>query len=338
MTILRTPDERFEMLPGFPYEPHYLEQLPGYEGLRLHYVDAAPTPLTTATTASRSGDARDHAPGAAARPPGTWAPPPRHESPPVFLCLHGEPTWAYLYRKMIPVFTQAGCRVVVPDFFGFGRSDKPVEDQAYTFHFHRDALMRFIEALDLRNVVLVVQDWGGFIGLTLPMEYPDRITGLLIMNTDLPAGRAPSVAFYGFKAFMAMQRDPRVGWLMRRAVPGLSAAEAEAYAAPFPDARYKAGVRRFPRMVMVRPDMEGVEVTRAARDYLARNWSGPTFMAVGTRDPFLGPPVMNRLRETIQAAPEPLRVRAGHFVQEAGREVAGAALGHFMGVHPAPSV
>jgi pimeloyl-ACP methyl ester carboxylesterase len=119
---LRTPDERFEVLPNFPYQPRYLEDLPGFEGLRLHYVDEGPS------------DAED-----------------------VFLCLHGEPTWAYLYRKMIPVFTGAGCRAVAPDFFGFGRSDKPVRDQVYTFEFHRDTMMRFIERLDLQRITLVCQ-------------------------------------------------------------------------------------------------------------------------------------------------------------------------------------
>ena len=167
------------------------------------------------------------------------------------LCLHGQPTWCYLYRKMIPVFLAAGYRVVAPDFFGFGRSDKPVDDAVYTFSFHRGMLMRFIEALDLQRVTLVVQDWGGLLGLTLPMEYPDRIDRLIVMNTGLGVGRSPGPGFDAWKAFVAAKPDFEIGALMQRSVTGLSAAEAAAYDAPFPDRRYRAGVRRFPALVPV---------------------------------------------------------------------------------------
>ena len=126
---LRTLDERFENLPNFPYEPHYIDDLKGYENLRMHYIDEG------------SKDSNE-----------------------VFLCLHGQPTWSYLYRKMIPVFTSAGYRCVAPDFFGFGRSDKPEEDEIYTFDFHRNFLIKFIESLDLKKITLVCQDWGGYWG------------------------------------------------------------------------------------------------------------------------------------------------------------------------------
>ncbi len=132
---LRTPEKRFEQLPGFPYEPHYVDSLPGYEGLRAHYLDLGPK-----------------------------------DAPRTFLCLHGEPTWSYLYRKMIPVMLESGARVIAPDFFGFGRSDKPVHDSAYTFHFHREFLLRFLEHVAPSNITLVVQDWGGTLGLTLPVD------------------------------------------------------------------------------------------------------------------------------------------------------------------------
>ena len=124
----------------------------------------------------------------------TWTSRPSPASGRTVLCLHGQPTWCYLYRKMIPVFTAAGHRVVAPDLFGFGRSDKPVDDAVYTFNFHRGMLMRFIEALDLTRVTLVVQDWGGLLGLTLPMEYPDRIDRLIVMNTGIGVGRSPGPA------------------------------------------------------------------------------------------------------------------------------------------------
>ncbi|MCM2310579.1 MAG: haloalkane dehalogenase [Steroidobacteraceae bacterium] len=294
---LRTPDERFTGLPGFDYLPHYIVDLSGYESLRVHYLDEAP-----------AGDASGR----------------------TVLCLHGQPTWCYLYRKMIPVFTAAGHRVVAPDFLGFGRSDKPVDDAVYTFSFHRGMLLRFIEALDLRRVTLVVQDWGGLLGLTLPMEFPDRIDRLIVMNTGLGVGRSPGPGFDTWKAFVAAQPDFEIGTLMRRAVAGLGDAEAAAYDAPFPDRRYRAGVRRFPALVPVTPDMEGVTESLRAAEFLRERWAGQTFMAVGMQDPVLGPPVMQVLARTIRGCPSPLEVpQAGHFVQEHGREVAEAALRAF---------
>ena len=291
---LRTPDERFAGLPGYAFKPRYLDDLAGYEGLRLHYLD-------------------EGAPGG-------------H----VFLCLHGEPTWAYLYRKMIPVFTGAGHRVVAPDFFGFGRSDKPVEDSVYTFGFHRTTLLRFIERMNLTNITLVVQDWGGLIGLTLPVEMPARFSRLLVMNTTLAVGETPGVGFDGWKAYAKANPDMDVGALMKRATPVLSDAEAAAYSAPFPDVRYKGGVRRFPQLVMVSPEMEGVEVSKRAAAWWSQAWRGQSFMAVGMKDPVLGPPVMAALRQTIHGCPAPLEIReGGHFVQEWGEEIAQAALKHF---------
>jgi pimeloyl-ACP methyl ester carboxylesterase len=294
---LRTPDDRFTGLPGFDYAPQYVEGLPDFGSLRAHYVDATP-------------------PGA---PSGRTV-----------LCLHGQPTWSYLYRKMIPAFTAAGHRVVAPDFFGFGRSDKPVDDSLYTFLFHRRMLLRFVEALDLQRVTLVVQDWGGLLGLTLPMEFPDRIDRLIVMNTGLGVGRSPGPGFDAWKAFVAAKPDFEIGTLMQRSVPGLTAAEAAAYDAPFPDQRYRAGVRRFPALVPVTPDMEGVAESRRAADFFREQWAGQTFMAIGMQDPVLGPPVMQALAKVIRGCPPPLEIpQAGHFVQEHGREVAEAALRAF---------
>lgn len=295
--FLRTPDERFQRLPGFGFAPHYLEGLAGYESLRVHYVDEQPS-------SGRSGR--------------------------TVLCLHGQPTWSYLYRKMIPVFAAAGHRVIAPDFFGFGRSDKPVDDAVYTFLFHRGMLLRFIEALDLQRVTLVVQDWGGLLGLTLPMEFPDRIDRLIVMNTGLGVGRSPGPGFDAWKAFVASQPDFEIGTLMKRSVAGLTDEEAAAYEAPFPDARYRAGVRRFPALVPVAPEMEGVAESRRAAAFFRDHWSGETFMAIGMQDPVLGPPVMQVLAKAIRGCPTPLEVpQAGHFVQEHGREVAEAAMRAF---------
>jgi pimeloyl-ACP methyl ester carboxylesterase len=294
---LRTPDDRFVGLPGFDYAPHYLDRLPGYGSLRVHYLD-------------------EPAAGAA--------------SGRTVLCLHGQPTWSYLYRKMIPIFAAAGHRVVAPDLFGFGRSDKPVDDALYTFAFHRGMLMRFIEALDLRRVTLVVQDWGGLLGLTLPMEYPERIDRLIAMNTGLGIGRSPGPGFDAWKAFVAANPDFDIPTLMKRAVAGLTDAEAAAYDAPFPDRRYRAGVRRFPALVPVETDMDGVPESLRAAQFFRERWAGQTFVAIGMQDPVLGAPVMHALAQTIRGCPPPLELpQAGHFVQEHGEAVARDALAAF---------
>jgi pimeloyl-ACP methyl ester carboxylesterase len=291
--VLRTPAERFKNLPDFPYAPHYDENLNGYEKMRMHYVDEGP-----------------------------------QDAAHVFLCLHGEPTWSYLYRKMIPVFAGAGHRVVAPDFFGFGRSDKPIDDDVYQFDFHRNSLITFIEQLDLSNIILVCQDWGGLLGLTLPMEMPGRFSHLLVMNTTLATGEAKlSDGFLAWRQFVKDNPDFDVPGLMKRACPNLSDEERAAYNAPFPDVRYKAGVRRFPAMVPDHPDAPGAAISRKARDWFKSGWSGKSFMAVGMQDPVLGPPVMKALQRVIKGCPDPYEVEdAGHFVQESGAAVAGKAL------------
>jgi haloalkane dehalogenase len=294
MTIeaLRTPDERFQSLPGWSYAPRYVDDLDGYEGLRAHYIDEGPR------------DARR-----------------------VFLCLHGEPSWAYLYRRMIPVFLASGARVVAPDFFGFGRSDKPIEDTDYTWDFHRDFLIRLVERLDLRNITLVVQDWGGLLGLTLPVAFPERIERLLVMNTAFGIGAAPSDGFIQWRDYVAKTPDLKCGALLKRGAPHLSDAEAAAYDAPFPDPRYKAGVRRFPQLVPIAPEMDGVAVSRAAQAWWREAFHGQSFMAIGMKDPVLGPAVMRALRAHINGCPEPLEIPDGsHFVQEWGEDIAKAAL------------
>lgn len=296
ISALRTADDRFAILPGFPYPAHYLAPLRGFEGLRMHYVDA--------------GD-------------------PAAES--VFVCLHGQPTWSYLFRRMIPVFERAGHRILAPDLFGFGRSDKPVDESLYTFDFHRDALLAFFEALDVRNACLVVQDWGGLLGLTLPMALPERITRLLVMNTALGTGDEPlPEGFLAWRDWSNKNPDMAVGKLLGRACPQLTPAECAAYDAPYPDARYKAGVRRFPNLVPDRPDAPGAATSREAREWLRTRWSGQSFMAIGMRDPVLGPPVMRALHGQIRGCPAPMEVpEAGHFVQEWGESIATAALAHF---------
>ena len=178
--ILKTPPGRFADLLGFPWKAHSRDDLPGFAGLAMAYVDEGPA-------------------GA-----------------PVFLCLHGQPTWSYLYRRMIPHFLAAGGRVVAPDFFGFGRSDKPADDATYTFDFHRNGLLALVRALDLTDITLVVQDWGGLLGLTLPMEMPERFSRAIVMNTALPTGDLPlGKGFLDWRAFANSQPDMAIGKLWR---------------------------------------------------------------------------------------------------------------------------
>ena len=241
-----------------------------------------------------------------------------------YLCLHGEPTWCYLYRRMIPPFVASGARVVAPDFIGFGRSDKPEDEAVYTFEFHRNYLLALIEALDLRNITLVVQDWGGLLGLTLPMEMPERFSRLLIMNTTLATGDVPlSEGFLAWRRYVAKNPDLACGRLLARTCPHLRADEAAAYDAPFPDTRYNAGVRRFPQLVPEHDSDPGAELSRKARDWLKSRWNGESRMAIGASDPVLGVPVMRLLHSWIRHCPEPLVMQnGGHFLQEWGDEVA----------------
>ena len=293
---VRTPDERFAALPEYPWPPHYLSDLPALAGLRLHYLDEGP---------------RD-----AAR---TW------------LCLHGNPAWSYLYRRMIPAFVRAGDRLVAPDMPGFGRSDKPKRESAHTFTWHRQVLLELVERLDLRNVVLVVQDWGGLLGLTLPMADPDRYRGLLVMNTTLGTGDVPLSD--GFKAWREMcARNPEfdVARLFARGNPQMRPEECAAYNAPFPDRGHRAALRAFPPMVPESPEADGAEVSRHAREFWRMQWQGQTLMAIGAQDPVLGVPVMQALRAQIRGCPEPMVLQqAGHFVQEHGEPIAREAVGYF---------
>ncbi len=290
---LRTPDDRFANLAGYPWPAHYVSELASLAGLRMHYLDEGP------------GDA-----------PITW------------LCLHGNPAWSYLYRKMIPVFLGAGHRVVAPDMIGFGKSDKPKKDAAHSFSWHRQTLLELVEWLDLQRVVLVVQDWGGLLGLTLPMAAPHRYAGLLAMNTMLATGESPlTPGFLAWRAMCAKNPEFDVARLFARGNPQMSDAECAAYMAPFPDAGHRAALRAFAPMVPEFEHSDGAPVSRQAREFWSTRWSGTSFMAVGAQDPVLGLPVMRLLQQLVVGCPEPMVLeQAGHFVQEHGQPIAEAAL------------
>ena len=292
--MLRTPDERFVGLPGFGFAPHYLGDLASVDGARVHYLDEGPP-----------------------------------DSPVTVLTLHGNPSWSYVYRHMIPVFTAAGLRVVAPDLIGFGRSDKPADESWHTFDRHRTELLEFVKRLDLRNVMLVCQDWGGILGLTLPMAMPERFTRLLVMNTTLATG-VVSEGFRQWRNYSNAQPDLPVGKLLARGKRDLPAAQAAGYDAPFPDASYKAALRAFPNLVPDGIDAPGAALSRQAQTFLTEQWAGQSFMAIGMQDPVLGGEPMRQLRAQIRGCGEPMEVpEGGHFLQEWGAPIAHAALAHF---------
>jgi tRNA(adenine34) deaminase len=290
---LRTPGACFADIPDYPWQPHYLSDLPSLNGLRMHYLDEGPK------------DAKV-----------------------IWLCLHGNPAWSYLYRKMMPVFLQAGHRVVAPDMPGFGKSDKPKKDRAHSFGWHRQVLLEFVEALNLQHIHLAVQDWGGILGLTLPMAAPERYQGLLVMNTTLAtAQQALSPGFLAWRQMCADKPLFDVGRLFGRGNPHMSEAECAAYNAPFPDAGHRAALRAFPPMVPEFEYSEGADISRQAQTFWQHEWTGKSFMAIGAQDPVLGVEVMQALRQSIRHCPEPMVLpQAGHFVQEHGEVIAQAAI------------
>jgi haloalkane dehalogenase len=297
--LLRTPDSRFDDLPEYPFAPHYLDDFERLPGARMHYLDEGePT----------SGE--------------------------VFLCLHGAPTWSYLYRKMIPIFSGPGHRVVVPDLIGCGKSDKLARKADYSYHLHRNLLLEFVARLDLRNVTLVCQDWGGLLGMTLPMEMPGRFTRLLAMNTTvMPCNLRFNPTFRVWRLWARLSPDVSPGRVVKINEWRLTRRERAAYDAPFPDRRYKAGARAFPALVPLRPVDDGADVLRRAEHWWRQDWDGDAFIAIGTWDRALGLNMMLPLQKVIRNCPDPLMVDAGHYVQERGEVVATRALDHFGMAH-----
>jgi haloalkane dehalogenase len=286
MEALRTPDDRFANLPGYTFEPRYTET----DGLRIHYLDEGPP---------------------AASP---------------VLMLHGEPSWSYLYRKMIPIVVAAGHRVVAPDLVGFGRSDKPVRREDYTYQRHVDWMRHVLLALDLRDVTLVCQDWGGLLGLRLVAEHPERFARVVTANTFLPTGDVPAgPAFLAWKEYSQTTPDFQVG----RIVSGGSATAlppevVAAYDAPFPDDRYKAGARQFPLLVPVTPDDPAAVPNRKAWEVLSR-WTKPWLTAFSDGDPITvgGDRIFQERIPGAKGVRHVTIAGGGHFLQEdRGEELA----------------
>jgi haloalkane dehalogenase len=291
----RTPDERFDGLPGYPWEPRYRE----WEGLRLAYLDEGGE--------GSSGDGAGE----------------------TIVLLHGEPTWSYLWRKVMPPLLDAGHRCIAPDLPGFGRSDKPTEMDWYSYDGHTDAIASLLEELDLRDVTLVVHDWGGPIGLRVAAESPERISRLVVMDTGIFTGEQKmSDAWKAFRDFVARTEDLPIGMLIQGAcatdVPDEVIA---AYEAPFPSPDSKAGARAFPLLLATTPDAPGAEAGRNALAALQAS-SPPALVLWADSDPILTPEMGARLAEKLGwPAPEPIP-NASHFLQEdqgemIGRRIAG---------------
>jgi haloalkane dehalogenase len=287
--VFRTPDERFEGLPGYDFEPRYAD----VDGLRLHYLDEG-------------------------------------EGAPV-VCFHGEPTWSYLYRKMLPPLVAAGSRVICPDYPGFGRSDKPTDRDWYTYDRHVDFMSRLLAQLDVRDATVVVQDWGGPIGLRWAAENPDRVARLVILNTGLFAGQV-NEAFMAWRNFAERNPDLPVGFVIQGATASDVPAEVvAAYEAPWPNAESKAGVAQFPLLVPTSGDAPGVAEMDATRERLAA-WEKPALVCFSDSDPIFTPKAGQRFVDLIPGAEE-LRVIEGaaHFLQEDKGEQIAAEVNSFLG-------
>ena len=291
MKILRTPDERFGNLPDYSFSPNYAD----IDDLRIHYVDEGPP-----------------------------------DAPPI-LMLHGEPSWSYLYRHMIPVFKEAGYRTVAPDLVGFGRSDKPAKISDYTYQRHVDWMTAWLEKLDLQNITLVCQDWGSLIGLRLAAENSERFARIVVGNGALPTGdSSPNLVFKIWKTFALYSPWFPIGRIVdagcvRKLTPEIRAA----YDAPFPDKSYKAGARAFPRLVPMKPNDPAAAANRAAWEVL-KTWEKPFLTAFSDGDPTMRG--LDRVfQKEVPGAKGQNHVtikRAGHFLQEdQGEELAQVTVG-----------
>ena len=298
MKILRTPDERFENLPGYPYDPHYAEVSVGGDrdtALRVHYVDEGPA------------DA------------------------PAILMMHGEPSWSYLYRKMIPIFVEAGYRAVAPDLVGFGRSDKPVERANYTYARHLGWMQDWFDQLKLTDVTLVCQDWGGLLGMRLVAAQPDRFSRVVTANTMMPTGDMnPGKAFKKWLKFSQETPTFPIGEMLQKSTTtDLTDDVIAAYDAPFPSDEYKAGARQFPALVPITPDDPEAQPNRDAWKVL-QTFTKPWLCAFSDQDPVTrgADKFITAVIPGCKGQPHTTIENGGHFLQEdKGEELANVVVG-----------
>ena len=298
MKVLRTPEERFAKLADFDFEPHFVEVSDGDTTLRVHYLDEGPS----------GGD--------------------------VVLLLHGEPSWSYLYRKVIPVLVAAGLRAVAPDLVGFGRSDKPAERGDYSYARHVEWMRAaLLDGLGLAGITMVGQDWGGLIGLRLVAEHPDRFTRVVAANTGLPTGdQGLSDAFMAWQRYSQETPAMPIGTIVSGGCTSpLSPDVVAAYDAPFPDESYKEGARMFPVLVPTRPDDPAADANRRAWDALGR-WHKPFLTAFSDGDPITkgGDDIFRRMVPGAGGQPHTTISGAGHFLQEDRGEELGRVVADFV--------
>ena len=278
LSFMRTPDARFQELPDYPFAPHYVT----VDGLRMHYLDeGAPT------------------------------------ADPI-LMLHGEPTWSYLYRQMIPICAAAGHRVIAPDLIGFGKSDKPNHINDYSYQSHLDWLQNLLDQLDLKQITLVCQDWGSLLGLRLLTANPDRFKAVVIGNGMLPTGQHKvPLAFHLWKNFALYTPILPIGRIIQAGTQRtLSRAERLAYDAPFPNAIYQAGARAFPRLVPTKPNQPEAVANQQAWQVLER-WDKPFLTVFSSGDPITRGGDRYLQKRVAGAKNQPHQtLKGGHFLQE----------------------
>ncbi len=293
MKALRTPDERFDNLPGYDFEAQYVEA----DGLRMHYVDEGP----------RDGE--------------------------VVLLLHGEPSWSYLYRHMIPPLADAGLRVIAPDLIGFGKSDKPARKSDYSYEIHVDWMRHFVESLNLCDITLFCQDWGSLIGLRVAAENEHRFARIALGNGGLPTGDQDMPrAFLIWRAFALYSPWFPIGRIIQSGtITTLPDDVVAAYDAPFPSAKYKAGARAFPALVPTTPNNPASDANRAAWE-IFRRWDKPFLTTFSNRDPITRGGQIP-WQENVPGAKDQVHVKirnAGHFLQEDKGEELAAVLIDFI--------
>lgn len=292
--FIRTPETRFLNLDNFPYTPSYIQNLKDSDGARLSYID-------------EQSDSKETA-----------------------LFLHGNPTWSYCYRKMIPIMLESGFRAIAPDMIGFGRSDKPIYQQWHTFEKHINILRSFIETLDLTNITLICHDWGGMFGLNLVPSMPHRFKRIIALNTMLCTGDIMPEIWYRWLAYSNGHPNLDPTECLIDCGCTLTRSEISSFLAPYPNALYKAAFRQFPNFIPDRPERFGAQLGQDSVKFWQQHWQGESFVAIGMMDEILRNPTNDLACKVIRGCPTPMRIEsAGHFLFEWGDQVLQEALKSF---------
>ena len=291
--FIQTPEHYFHNIDNYPYTPNYINDIPETGGGRLHYVDVG------------------------------------QDINGVALCLHGNNTWGYCYRKMIQPLVEHGYRVIVPDMIGFGRSDKPVYQSWHSYQQHRSIMMSFIQKLNLQNIMLVCHDWGGIIGLTIPPDMPDRFNKLVITNTMLYTGDRMCNDWYNWLQRSNKEDIDIPKFIQQRSIVSINE-DLSAYAAPFPTSMYRAATRAFPNFIPDVDHVPGFDVGTRAIDFYKNTWNGQCFVAIGSKDHVMASTTL-ALAHTIKNCMNPMIIEeAGHFINEWGDQIIKKALLSFI--------